>query len=378
MRKCFVAYSKADVSAVERLMTHLKGLEHEGLIETWYDRHIVPGEEWDAKIRAELAAADVIIFCVSADLLATDYVQQTEIPKAITRHYNGEATVIPVILRRCDWEGSALGKFQGIPAKGRTVRDCVRDSGDADDVWTTVAFTVRDAVRSRQEILDRNRSISPEIERLRRERFGLDDSPLERAKGYLSNPDAWIQNNTGINFHAYHEIFPEFTLKVTDAEDNIACNEEWTRGETRTDNNHAAYYEIHYHQTCLDRIRYVSFDDNKKSMVAPNWEPCRAGRFYFYEADSINYAVQIYHSVRRHEDHSKTLYIAGEGKTSNQARSRWGRYMKIPVLHTGELNEFLDLHSDLEFIEQSRDETEQYELFLRNQLEFEKWRNRSG
>ena len=377
MRKGFVAYSKADVSAVKRLMIHLKGLEHEGLIETWYDLHIVPGEEWDAKIRAELAAADVIIFCVSADLLATDYVQQIEIPKAITRHDHGEATVIPVILRRCAWEGSALGKLQGIPAKGRTVQDCVRDSGDADDVWTTVASTVRDAVHSRQEILDRNRSISPEIERLRRERFGLDDSPLERAKGYLSNPDAWIQNNTGINFHAYHEIFPEFTLKVTDAEDNIACNEEWTRGETRTDNNHAAYYEIHYHQTCLDRIRYVSFDDNKKSMVAPSWEPCRAGRFYFYEADSINYAVQIYHSVRRHEDHSKTLYIAGEGKTSNQARSRWGRYMKIPVLRTGELNEFLGLHNDREFIEKNQNEVEQYELFLRNQLEFEKWRNRS-
>ena len=78
----------------------------------------------------------------------------------------------------------------------------------------------------------------------------------------------------------------------------------------------------------------------RKSMVAPNWEPCRAGRFYFYEADSIDYAVQLYHSIRHDEDHSKTLLIGGEGKTSYQARSRWGRYMKIPVLRTGELNEF--------------------------------------
>ena len=375
MRKVFVAYSKADSSNVDRLMIHLKGLEYEGLIETWYDRHITPGEEWDARIRAELAAADVIIFCVSADLFNTDYVQKIEIPKAIARRDRGEATVIPVIIGKCDWEHTALGKLQGIPGKGSTVQDYVRD-GRPDNVWTEVTSAVRHAVHSHHKIPDHNRSISPEIERMRRDQ--LDISPLERVKIYLSDPDAWIQSNTGINFYAYFEIFPEFTLKVTDAEDDIACNEEWTRGETRTDNNHAAYYEIHYHQTCLARIRYVSFDDNKKSMVAPNWKPCRAGRFYFYKADSIDYALQIYHSVRHHEDHSKTLYIAGEGKISNQARSCWGRYMKIPILRTGELNEFLGPHSDRAFIDKSQNEAEEYESFLRNHLEFEKWRNGTG
>ena len=163
MRKGFVAYSKADSSLVDRLMTHLKGLEYEGLIETWYDGHIVPGEEWDAKIRAELAEADVIIFCVSADLLATDYVQRIEIPKAIVRHNHGEATVIPVIIGKCAWEGNALGKLQGIPGKGSTVQDYVRD-GHPDDVWTKVTSAVRDAVLSHQEAFEHNRSVSPERE----------------------------------------------------------------------------------------------------------------------------------------------------------------------------------------------------------------------
>ena len=111
MRKIFVAYSKADSSNVDRLMVHLKGLEHEG-IETWCDRDTTPGEEWDARIRAELAAADVIIFCVSADLLATNYVQRIEIPKALARRDRGEATVIPVIIGKCAWEDSALGNFK--------------------------------------------------------------------------------------------------------------------------------------------------------------------------------------------------------------------------------------------------------------------------
>ena len=164
MRKGFVAYSKADSQYVDRLMVHLKGLEYQGLIETWYDRQIVPGEEWDARIRSELAAADVIIFCVSADLLATDYVQGIEIPKAISRHDRGEATVIPVILRKCAWEVSALGRFQGIPAKGQTVQDYSRN-GDSDDVWTEVTTAVHDAVRSRQEALDHDRPIPVEPQR---------------------------------------------------------------------------------------------------------------------------------------------------------------------------------------------------------------------
>lgn len=129
-----------------------------------------------------------------------------------------------------------------------------------------------------------------EIERMWRERFGLDMPPLERAKRYLSEPDAWAHliESDGNSANFYYTVFPEFTLKVTDAEDYMARYEEWTRGEICTDNNHAGYYELHYHQTRLARIRFVSFDDRKKSMVAPNWQPRKAGRFYFYKADSIN------------------------------------------------------------------------------------------
>ena len=158
MMKGFVAYSKADSSTVERLMVHLKGLEYEGegLIEIWHDGQIVPGEEWDSKIRGELSAADVIIFCVSADLLATDYVQHVEIPKAIARQEQGKATVIPVIFKNCDWQNHALGKFQAIPAKGRSVQDHLQE----DDIWTEVTSAVRNAVRSRQETVDHNRTVS--------------------------------------------------------------------------------------------------------------------------------------------------------------------------------------------------------------------------
>ena len=218
-----------------------------------------------------------------------------------------------------------------------------------------------------------------EIERMWRERFGLDMPPLERVKLYLSDFDAWVPSiRTRENLYQHHKTFPEFTLKVTEAEKFMARHEEWTRGEIRTDNNYAGYYEIYYHQTCLAHVRYVSFDDHKKSMVAPKWKAVGAGRFYFYEADSVSYAVQKFHSSDVREDHSTTLSIRGNGESSRQAHLRWRHQLKIPVLYTGELDSFLGPRRNGEIVEPSSDEVEQYEMFLLHLLNFEDWRKLQG
>ncbi|MCY4515489.1 MAG: ATP-binding protein [Candidatus Tectomicrobia bacterium] len=216
-----------------------------------------------------------------------------------------------------------------------------------------------------------------EIERMWRERSGLNLSPLDRMKLYLNETDSWVSSNRpGENLLEHHRIFPEFTLRVTEAEEFMACNEEWTRGEIRIDNNHAGYYEVRYHQTCLSRVRYVSFDDRRKSIVAPKWEALGAGRFYFYEADSIRYALQKWCAAHVGEDHSASLSIRGNGESSKEARSRWGGKLKIPVVSREELDEFLDDRNEGKHVEPSQDEDEQYELFLRNLLDFEDWRRK--
>ena len=113
-------------------------------------------------------------------------------------------------------------------------------------------------------------------------------------------------------------------------------------------------------------------------MVALNWEPRGTGRFYFYEADSIEYAVHKFYSTVLSRDDSLTLSIRGRGQASNEARSRWGHYMKIPVVRTGELEDFLGPASERETVRPSTDEAEQYQLHLRNQLDFDDWRIRQG
>ena len=174
----------------------------------------------------------------------------------------------------------------------------------------------------------------------------------------------------------YHRVFPEFTLGVDGASDIVATNEEWTRGEIRTDNNMAGHYKLYYHQILLNRTRFVVFDDRKKSMVAPDWEPRGRGRFYFYHANSLPYALQIFSSRREHGDDSVELRIRGNGNVYDEARAFWPRGMRIPVLKPGELEGFLGPKENRIRLDPSRDETQQYKLFLRNQLDFEEWRMR--
>ena len=217
-----------------------------------------------------------------------------------------------------------------------------------------------------------------DIERMWRERFGLDMPPPEKAKRYLDDPDEWLpvseQAFSGDGSY-YYTIFPESTLRFEDPDNPWTTgNEEWTRGEIAADGTLTCHIKLYYHQTLLHRTRYVSFDDRKKSMVAPTWAPRGAGRFYFYREDSVDYAVQRFFARREHRDDSKSLRIRGGSDVSQEARALWSDGMAVPVLRTGELEDFLGPPSDKAMVMPSRDETEQYQLFLRNQLDFEKWR----
>ena len=97
-----------------------------------------------------------------------------------------------------------------------------------------------------------------------------------------------------------------------------------------------------------------------------------------YEADSVSYAVQKFHSSNVREDHSTTLSNRGNGESSRQARLRWRHQLKIPVLNTGELDSFLDPRRNGEIVEPSSDEVEQYDMFLLHLLKFEDWRKLQG
>lgn len=136
LKKVFVSYSKADTQHLAKLENHLSLLKRNGTIDTWNCRKLLPGEKWDGKIKKELEEADLILFLVSDDFLATDYIWDVEIKRAIERDNdpNDSVRVIPIIVRACDWEDSPLGIYNTAPKKAEVIKSAV----NIDEAWTKV------------------------------------------------------------------------------------------------------------------------------------------------------------------------------------------------------------------------------------------------
>ncbi|MBC2730816.1 toll/interleukin-1 receptor domain-containing protein [Thiobacillus sp.] len=117
----FFSYSHKDEALRDELEKHLASLKHQDIIDTWHDRRIEAGEEWATQIDDHLRTADIILLLISADFIASEYCYDLEMNEALRRHKAGEAKVIPVILRPCDWHDLPFGKLQAATRDGRAV-----------------------------------------------------------------------------------------------------------------------------------------------------------------------------------------------------------------------------------------------------------------
>jgi len=113
--KIFISYSKHDLAHKDTLLKHLSGLR--GKIATWHDRDILGGEDWDQSIKTALLEADVVLYLVTKHSLATDYIQQVELPLIQQRCEEGECRLIPIIVDYCDWTELEFARFNALPEK---------------------------------------------------------------------------------------------------------------------------------------------------------------------------------------------------------------------------------------------------------------------
>jgi hypothetical protein len=103
------------------LETHLSVLKRQGVIQTWHDRRITAGSEIDSSISENLENAQIILLLVSAYFLASDYCYDIEMSRAMEKHQEGSARVIPVILHPCDWQSAPFGTLRATPTDGKPV-----------------------------------------------------------------------------------------------------------------------------------------------------------------------------------------------------------------------------------------------------------------
>jgi hypothetical protein len=138
----FFLYAPEDESLRNALEKHLIMLKREGLLVGWSDRMVSPGAEWRSEIERRMNEARIILVLISADFLASDAYDE-EMQRALRRHNEGKATVLPVLARDVDWNGGPLENLQPVNDEPLASHE------DLDAALAKIAAKIREILKNR-------------------------------------------------------------------------------------------------------------------------------------------------------------------------------------------------------------------------------------
>jgi len=142
----FISYSHKDEDLKNQLLEHLSALRREGKIRPWHDRYIEAGAEWESEIEQQLESAEIILLLITPDFIYSEYCFDKEMQRAMERHNQGTARVIPIMVRPCDWQETPFSKLQVLPKDAKPISKW----DDRDEAFLDVVKGIRRAVESLQ------------------------------------------------------------------------------------------------------------------------------------------------------------------------------------------------------------------------------------
>lgn len=146
--RAFISYSHKDADLLTKLHEHLAALRRQNLIVTWTDREISAGGMIDAEIAKAMDETDLYLLLVSAAFIESNYCYEREFAKALSRQKAGEALIVPIIVRECDWALPELRQFKALPDDGKAVTS--RHWHTLDEAFTSVANGLRGLVQKKK------------------------------------------------------------------------------------------------------------------------------------------------------------------------------------------------------------------------------------
>src|SRR5262249_47979572 len=125
----------------------------------WYDHYISPGSNRTQAISVHLERASVILLLVSADFLASDYCYGVEMQRALDRHQNKAACVIPILLRPVDYKDAPFAQLQALPTNTKPITSW----SNQDEAFADVVSGLRQAIEDLSLLLnsERHQNLEP-------------------------------------------------------------------------------------------------------------------------------------------------------------------------------------------------------------------------
>lgn len=138
----FYSYAPRDEALRDELEKHLGALKRLRLISDWHNRDIQIGTDWRREVDVHLDAANIILLLISSDYMDSDYCYSIEMQRALEKHKQGKARVIPIILRPVDLEGTPIASLRVLPSSGKPITSW----SNQDAAFTDVSKGIRKVI----------------------------------------------------------------------------------------------------------------------------------------------------------------------------------------------------------------------------------------
>ena len=179
----FCCYARKDQPLLHELKIHLMPLQRKAVITLWADTDIDAGAEWEEEIEKHLITAQVILLLVSPYFIASDYCYSVEMKRAIERHEQGVARVIPVILRPVYWHSSPFSKLHALPRSAKPITTW----RNRDAAWLDVVISILPIIENILAQTNALQEYRPQIQELKA-KLDLELVQLETTPDQESNP----------------------------------------------------------------------------------------------------------------------------------------------------------------------------------------------
>jgi len=144
----FVSYSHINGVWLERLRPVLKFNRCRDKAIAWHDKEMKAGDRWDKEIREALERMDVFVCLVSFEFLASDYIKDVELKKALAREKRNEVEIVPIVLYPMDLEkdNPKLSEFNPLPAWGKCWQEYEEKTGHYQTAHKPIREGLRQAI----------------------------------------------------------------------------------------------------------------------------------------------------------------------------------------------------------------------------------------
>lgn len=235
---------------------------------------------------------------------------------------------------------------KNLPYNESTIDIIVIENGCNTPFYLTAPFEKLRANNIYTRICDTNTPVDSSadlncVERLWRKRFHLDETPIEKFRFFLKNPDDWVQMQDQ-NMGYYYKYSPEYT--ITCETDEFATGYEYYMFGQVDSHPNWWWITLKYHQTAIEKLKGLGLDGGRNFVVAPcrayNASPMSIPAFGFFVQSGLQFQLlKFFYSKEVEEQYSFDKYM--EAIVLFRTEREYMSFMDYLCVHKDEYEEYL-------------------------------------